>query len=1055
VTHLWLRAPLLLWRRPGVAAALFFAALVAIAPAAAGPMLVSSAAAAALHGRVAVNTCPWTVGSQLTGIMTVDPGRDAAVALRTRTDVESRAFAAVPRVSPSAVTTVFRDGLLMVTPHGWEPSTTRLASRTGFAGHVKVLSGPSGDGLWVPSRIAAEAQLRVGDPVSLGAFRTTVSAVYADLRDSPVDGSFWCSTSWLYTGRPGEGTKSPVPDLVLASQATVLAADSVLGTVDERTNGILVERGVDVAGTSVPQAQRVADDIRRAQVTVLAGVPATPRAYPTRMRSDLDDFTGRSALVGRSVAPVVAALSVAGSAVGLLALAAATSFWVRRRRRELIVLATHGVGAPALGAKAVLETLPAVLLGAAAAGAGGWLAIRDGGPSPLLDPAAVHRGLSAAAAVLAGCLVVIVATAAMGTRALIDVSPRLRRSGLRHVPWELALVVVAAALWIPLGGPHQTTIAGDQAFGTVARIPLRLYVTPPLAVLGALILLARLATWRLSRPPASGLRPVRPASGPDTPGPAPGEGTAGRVPREGTAGRVPREGTAGRVPREGTAGRALREGAAAGASREEAAGRVPREGAAGRASREEVAGRALREGAAARASREAAAGQASREDAAGRGSKGFGPADDVPWRPAGPAWVIEGARGSSRSAAAPAWAVERDGGPAQERAHRPSVDLRDEDRRAAGTPRRRGAVGLLMWRRLGRDAVAAAILAVATGTPVGLAVFGATAAQTASGTLLAQAQLQNGADVVIHLAAPAPVPADLRGQATPVRRIDNVQLGDTSVSVLEIDPATFARGAYWDDRLGAGGIADLLAGVSPTRVVAASPVASGEQPMRSAAGPTLTVQVRAVPVLPASQGGYPTALAPTGIMDRLQVGHITDTMLWVRGDAADIHRKALAAHLPVVGFTDATSLYRHTWIEPVTYTFAYTVAVSALMGLITTVGLVLYLEAGMPARKRAWVMLRRMGLTPGGHWRSLLAQIAVPVACGTLLGAGFAAVAAVLTQADMDVDNQQPPGPLLAVPVGVLAVVGLVVVAVVATTVITTHLRTVRAHPSVVLRDVT
>jgi hypothetical protein len=60
----------------------------------------------------------------------------------------------------------------------------------------------------------------------------------------------------------------------------------------------------------------------------------------------------------------------------------------------------------------------------------------------------------------------------------------------------------------------------------------------------------------------------------------------------------------------------------------------------------------------------------------------------------------------------------------------------------------------------------------------------------------------------------------------------------------------------------------------------------------------------------------------------------------------------------------------------------------------------------------------------------------------------------VLTRADMDVDDLQPPGPLLAVPAGMLVAVGLVVVVVVAATVLTTHLRTVRAHPSVVLRDV-
>ena len=64
VTRPWLRAPVLLWRQPGLLLALAAAAFVAVLPAASAPLFLSSARTAALHHQLD-NTCAAKVGLHL------------------------------------------------------------------------------------------------------------------------------------------------------------------------------------------------------------------------------------------------------------------------------------------------------------------------------------------------------------------------------------------------------------------------------------------------------------------------------------------------------------------------------------------------------------------------------------------------------------------------------------------------------------------------------------------------------------------------------------------------------------------------------------------------------------------------------------------------------------------------------------------------------------------------------------------------------------------------------------------------------------------------------
>jgi putative ABC transport system permease protein len=137
----------------------------------------------------------------------------------------------------------------------------------------------------------------------------------------------------------------------------------------------------------------------------------------------------------------------------------------------------------------------------------------------------------------------------------------------------------------------------------------------------------------------------------------------------------------------------------------------------------------------------------------------------------------------------------------------------------------------------------------------------------------------------------------------------------------------------------------------------------------------------------------------------------------------------------------------------VTYTFGYLIALSVLTGVVTLVGLLLYLESRTAGHRRAYVVLSRMGLRPGSHRRALITELAMPLAAG--LGTGVAGAYALvrLLGRGFDVDRVAPPDALVGLPVALVGWVSAAAAAVAVTAGLLTHRRIHRANPAEVLRD--
>ncbi|MPZ26182.1 MAG: FtsX-like permease family protein [Micromonosporaceae bacterium] len=942
----WRRGPALLLRRPGVAVALLAAALVAALPAAAAPLFLSSAQHATLHRQID-ETCQWLAGAQVTSDIApaIPPsggfgrdllGPDAVLGLE-RYQQRQAVVAEHPVAGMSAPVSAEHakvDVGLVDRPLPLPDLTgLSLLAREGAQEQVEVLDGPVGEGLWLPHEYAQQQDIQVGDELTLidrnpepgrweaggpgfapgpEPFTLPVAAIYRDLRSAPIT-PYWCGVEFVFAGTDGEQAD---PDAVILP--TALVDTGTLLTEGEAGNvrvSQVIEWAVADPQLTAPEAARLADDLAQLRNLLFDDHPElfpVSRFDESHFTSYLDRYERRAALVRSGLLPPVVPITAAGTLVGLAVAGAAAVFWVQRRRRELTVLAAHGVGAPALGMKAVAEALPAVLAGTAAGWAAAWALVSAVGPSRVLaDSALPLAGAAAAATGLIG-LLLIGRLASSGARALTDARPVTHRAHWwSRVPWELALLAAAPVAWLLLAA-DQVSDETAGGVGSVAYVPARLLVAPILLIAGLAILAARLTAARLR------------AAGP---------------------------------------GRKADPGADLGAD---------------------------------------------------------SPAELRPDRPAG-----------------------RMPGPAR----------------------------LLARRRLVRAATTTAILAAATAVPVSMAAYGAAATDSIRTTADAQLRFSLGSDTVLTyrnqlsrdldgLPPLPPVPESMSGRSAEVVRLNQQRLGGLIVDVLGVDPDTFPTGAFWDSRIDGASLADaverLTADGTPT-VIASRRIPPGPDTL-TVRGEPILVEVADTRPMPGAQSAYPMVLVHRDALAQSLSGEVFDLFwpqVWVAGDPDRTRAEIAAAGLAPDRVVDVDQQRAGALYEPVTYTFQYLIALSVFTGLIGAVGLLLYLESRTAAHRRAYVMLRRLGLRPAAHRWALLLEVGAPVAGGLVAGLAAAVGIAYALRSGFDLDSGRFPDALLALPTDMVAVVAGAAVAIAVGASLLTHARITRANPGEVLRDTT
>jgi putative ABC transport system permease protein len=363
----------------------------------------------------------------------------------------------------------------------------------------------------------------------------------------------------------------------------------------------------------------------------------------------------------------------------------------------------------------------------------------------------------------------------------------------------------------------------------------------------------------------------------------------------------------------------------------------------------------------------------------------------------------------------------------------------------------------LAGRRVVREAAVAVVLAIAAALPVSLAVYGAAITNSVQTTLTAKALLYAGSDVVVTLQQPTPIPAEFASHATSVVRLNGVIINGLSTDLLGIDPATFARGAFWNSQITGQSLADIVkplqsdTGLGPPVAILADASQIGSQELDVEAGHPVLFDVQAISTLPAQHNSFHTALVSQDLVTKAPSAQF---QIWIRGDPDTILNEVASSGLRVKYTQVAADTTVNSIYEPLTFTFQYLTALSLLCGVIAIVGLLLYLEARAPGHRRSFVMLHRMGMGTGSHWRAMLWELGTPLIVGLGVGLGASSIAAYTLRSNYDVDPSLPPGGLLTMPT--VAMVGISAAVIVVTFVASGYaqLRVVRTNPSNILRDV-
>lgn len=494
----WVRAPLLLvlYSR-GVLLAVAGAMVVLVAASSSGVLFLASTRSASLHSSASAACLQQSqpaITNSRTATQEATPQQTAAGLAHATPIVTSRMRAAgLP--GPDVVV----EGQIAVpVASGADPGGAMLFARAGALSHVQVVHSAGGSGVWVPLSFASAYHVAAGSMLMTGTDGVRVAGIYRDLAPSAfvplftVD-RYWCSWSDQIVPTPFDKP----PPFFLTDIATITGLAPTLDATWYAP--------INVATMTVPQTQAALDATNRALAA--SGLP------DYRVTTELPDMITTADRVHAGLRGPVVPIAVAGVVVSLLLVAGAGQFWALRRRSELRLLASRGISPMALGLKAMLEMLPAVLVGAIA----GWglsiALVTRLGPSPLLEPGAPLRalGLVGAGAVLGLILVTLVGAVA----AVTDRRANPRRLRLGHVPWELALLLAAAlAYWLVR---RQGAVHVVRA---TVQINALLFAFPLLALTGTIVLIARgvgsslpALGWIGDRLPAAGYLALRRISG--------------------------------------------------------------------------------------------------------------------------------------------------------------------------------------------------------------------------------------------------------------------------------------------------------------------------------------------------------------------------------------------------------------------------------------------------------------------------------------------------------------------------------------------------------------
>ncbi|HEX2057558.1 MAG TPA: hypothetical protein VHI71_04235 [Actinomycetota bacterium] len=344
----------------------------------------------------------------------------------------------------------------------------------------------------------------------------------------------------------------------------------------------------------------------------------------------------------------------------------------------------------------------------------------------------------------------------------------------------------------------------------------------------------------------------------------------------------------------------------------------------------------------------------------------------------------------------------------------------------------------LAAKRLGASSGMTHTLVVVCGTALGVTFFGLTVSRSVHETATAKAKTFVGSDVAAGVAPnPPPLPDDLGFPATRVTSIlTYVEGAGQALTVLGVEPETFASAAYWDDDFADEPLPELLSRLEDADEGPITAIAVGFDPGEIPAISGLEVPLDVVgeagawPGMTSGQPLVAMTLDSAGRLLRSGGSGTRSELIWAKGDAEEVEKELIAAGQAAFEPITAEAVLARPTLQSLVWSLGLLGAVGALASATAVAGLSLYLQARHTAARVAAAITRRMGLRRRTELLSWVAEIGGAGAASLAVGAATGLLTASLIHERLDTQPDLSPAPILVVPatLPILAVVAVAAV---------------------------
>ncbi|MDQ1398727.1 MAG: putative transport system permease protein [Acidimicrobiaceae bacterium] len=332
--------------------------------------------------------------------------------------------------------------------------------------------------------------------------------------------------------------------------------------------------------------------------------------------------------------------------------------------------------------------------------------------------------------------------------------------------------------------------------------------------------------------------------------------------------------------------------------------------------------------------------------------------------------------------------------------------------------------GWLAARRLEAGRWRAAPMVTATAVSIGIVMFGASLAASLRATVGAKTTLAPGAAQVFNLQVPVPVPpadpAAAHSTLVTVTAEGATTAGHPASVVLGVEPATFARAAFWESSFAGASLPNLLRRLSdhpdtgpvpviavgrslPDRLTIALPGDKG----------TLFLPARVVGranAFPGQQTSRDLLVVNRAALTR--IGVTEAPQIWVNSTDLGLTGRLKHAGVPIFAASRASDVAAGSALEPQLWALDYLQVIGLAAGAVTLCGVGLYFAANARRRRLGTALALRLGVKARTAHQATLAEVAALLTGGLVVGVGLAWLAVALVFSRLDPLPNSPPSPL-------------------------------------------